>query len=478
MALSGTYNEHARTSRIALRRLTTGISAMLVLAMAFIGCVDKPMHRSLEDILNSGEITVIARNNAHCYYLYRGEAMGFEYDLAQAFADYLGVKLNVRIAEKWEGMIPELADGSGDFIAASMTITPERQHEVLFSDGYHEIQQHIVVHHKNREIRQTSDLAGHTVHIRKGTSYQNRLAEISNNGVDFRVVLHDDTSTQELISQVADGSIAVTIADSNIALLNRRYHPQIRISGAISAYQRLGWAVHPQATDLHAKINRFFKVIKKNGRFNEIYRRYYAGIEWFDYLDLSAFHRSIHARLPRYREAIRKAADAHGFDWRLIAAQMYQESHFRPTAQSHKGAFGLMQLTKTMAKDLGVKNILDPEENINGGVAYLKRLYDHFDRATAQDRLFIALAAYNIGLGHIWDARDLARERTLDPNRWSSLKETLPLLRDHKYNKNLKFGYARGTEPIKYIKQIMIYYDILKQQSIDYRNTPSAPGEI
>jgi len=453
-----------------MKRITVVISAMM--AIAFSGCVDKPMHRSLEDILNSGEITVITRNNAHCYYLYREEAMGFEYDLAQAFADHLGVKLHVRIAEKWEGMIPELANGSGDFIAASMTITPERQREVLFSDGYHEIQQHIVVHRKNREIKQTQNLAGHTIHIRKGTSYQDRLTEIRNEGIEFRVTLHEDTSTQELISRVADGSIAVTIADSNIALLNRRYHPQIRISGAISANQRLGWAVHPQAADLHAKINRFFEAIRKSGRLKEIYRRYYAGIEWFDYLDLSAFHRSIQVRLPRYRETIRKAADEHRLDWRLIAAQMYQESHFRPAAQSHKGAYGLMQLTKAMAKSLGVKNILDPEENINAGVAYLRTLYNHFDRATEQDRLFIALAAYNIGLGHIWDARDLARERNLDPNRWSSLEQTLPLLRKHKYNKNLKYGYARGTEPIQYIKQIMIYYDILKHQSIDYRTAP------
>lgn len=442
------------------------ISLYLVLCL---GCTKDPVYRSLEEILNSGEIAVITRNNAHCYYLYREQAMGFEYDLAKAFADYLGVRLKVRIAEKWEGMIPDLANGSGDFIAASMTITPEREKQVLFSDGYREIQQHIIVHRNNRDLKGTEDLAGQTVHVRKGTSYQERLSALKDGGIDIRIVLHEDTPTQELISQVANQTIDVTIADSNIALLNRRYYPHIRISGIISDNQYLGWGVNPNATQLHNRINAFLKTIKDNGQFDEIYSRYYADVESFDYLDLRAFHRRIRARLPRYKEIIQKAAEKHNMDWRLIAAQIYQESHFTSTAQSHKGAYGLMQLTTTMAKSFGIKDILDPVENINAGVAHLRDLYDHFDRATRQDRLLIALAAYNIGLGHVWDARNLARERNLDPNRWSSLSETLPLLRYHKYYENLRYGYALGTEPIRYIKQIMIYYDILKHQSIEYQ---------
>ncbi|MEE8398564.1 MAG: transglycosylase SLT domain-containing protein, partial [Desulfobacterales bacterium] len=140
-----------------------------------------------------------------------------------------------------------------------------------------------------------------------------------------------------------------------------------------------------------------------------------------------------------------------------------------------KGAYGLMQLTSRMAVSLDVKDIFDPEQNIEGGTRFLRELYDHFDKASGSDRLFIAIAAYNIGLGHIWDARDLARERNLDPNRWSSLVETLPLLMYYKYNKNTKHGYARGTEPVRYIKQIVIYYDILKHQSIEYQAAIASP---
>jgi len=441
------------------------------------GCAETPAHRSVEDILKSGEITVITRNNAHCYYIYRGQEMGFEYDLARSFADYLGVRLRVRIAESWGGMIPDLANGTGDFIAASMTITPERQEQVLFSDGYYEIQQHIIAHRNNQGLTGIQDLTGLTIHVRKGTSYQNRLSSLREEGIDIRIVLYDDMPTQDLISMVANNTIGVTIADSNIALLNRRYYPQIRVSAAISEKEYLGWAVHPEAVDLHQRINAFLNAIRDDGRFDEIYRRYYANVEFFDYLDLRAFHRSIKGRLPRYSETIQRSADKYRFDWRLIAAQIYQESHFKPTAKSHMGAYGLMQLTPTMARSLGVEDILNPVENINAGVAYLRDLYDHFDRVPQSDRLPFALAAYNIGLGHIWDARHLARERNLDPNRWSSLSETLPLLRYRKYNRNLKYGYARGSEPIRYVNQIMIYYDILKQQSIDYGTGAPSPPE-
>ncbi len=257
-------------------------------------------------------------------------------------------------------------------------------------------------------------------------------------------------------------------------MLNRRYYPRVLIAGPISDKEYLGWAVNRNARHLLGRINSFFKIIKKNGKFDEIYNRYYANVEFFDYLDLRAFHKRIKIRLPKYIQIIEKAADNHNFDWRLIAAQIYQESHFNPNAQSRKGAYGLMQLTGNMASSLGVDDIFDPEQNINAGVKYLKYLYDHYDQAYGTDRLFIALAAYNIGMGHTWDARNLAREMDLDPNKWSSLAKTLPLLGYYKYNENTKYGYARGTEPIRYVKQIMIYYDILKHQSIEYQATVSS----
>ncbi|MFC1814590.1 membrane-bound lytic murein transglycosylase MltF [Thermodesulfobacteriota bacterium] len=430
-------------------------------------CEKPPGYSNLDSILATGEITVITRNNSNCYYLYRDQAMGFEYDLARAFADYLGVRLKVKIADKWEGMIPALMDGTGAFIAASFTITPKRQQQVAFSDGYLAIQQHIIVHRKNLNIKGSDDLAGKTIHVRLGTSYQERLETLKAQGIDLGIELHADIPTEELIQQVEEETIEVTIADSNIAYRNRRYYPKIIVSGPINPTEYLGWAVHPKALRLLKQINTFFKEIKANGFFKKNYARYYANVEDFDFVDLRTYHRRLKTRLPKYRPIIKQTARKHGFDWRLIAAQIYQESHFDPKARSHAGAYGLMQLTRSTAKSLKVTNILDSIQNINAGVQHLKNMYDLFDDAHDSDRLFIALAAYNIGQGHIRDARNLAGKMSIDPNKWNSLTKTLPLLRYHKYYKNAAYGYCRGSEPIEYVKQIMIYYDILRHQALN-----------
>jgi len=439
---------------------------LVLLPLMDTGCTNKQKDRSLADILKSGEITVITKKNAYCYYLYQDQAMGFEYDLAKAFADYLGVRLNIKIEKNWESMLPALENGSGDFIAASMTITPERLKHVLFSDGYNEIQQHIIVNRNNSLIKSPDHLAGKTVHVRKGTPYEDRLLELKEKGIHLGIQLYENIPTHELIRQVENNEIEATLADTNIALLTRRYYPKIFISDPISEKEPLGWAVNRNATDLLNEINLFFKIIKSNGQFETIYKKYYSNIERFDYLDIKTFHKRIKTRLPRYDKIIQEVAEKYSFDWRLIAAQIYQESHFDPMAQSIKDAYGLMQLIPALAEQFNVKDILDARQNIEAGTHYLRELYDFFDKANPSDRMYFALAAYNIGLGHILDARYLAREQNLDPNKWSSLLQTLPLLRHYEYNKNLKFGYAKGTQPIIYINQIMIYYDILKYQSI------------
>ena len=428
--------------------------------------------------MKAGEIRVITRNNAHCYYFYRDQAMGFEYDLAKAFARYLGVRLRVQIADRWEGMIPSIMNRSGDFIAASMTITPKRQKQVRFSDGYMQIQQHIIVNRKNTTVRKVEDLYGTDIFVRQGTSYQDRLEELQAEGLKMFIYKVADVPTEDLIRQVAERQIEITIADSNIAHLNRRYYPQIRIAGPINETEFLGWAVHPQAGQLLERINAFFKEIKANGKFQKIYDKYYADIDFFDYVDLRRYHRRLRTRLPVYKKLVMAAAERHDFDWRLIAAQIYQESHFNPKARSHAGAYGLMQLTVSTARSLGVGNIFDPKQNIFAGVEHLKELYDYFDEISGPDQTFFALAAYNIGQGHVRDARQLAQKMGLDPDKWASLTQTLPLLRFRKYYQDSLYGYCRGTEPIQYVKQIMIYYDILKRQAIEYTTDPQRNPEL
>jgi membrane-bound lytic murein transglycosylase F len=440
----------------------------IAIAYVFRPIVEEYKYVTLHKIKKAGQITIITRNTPHCYYLYRDEPMGFEYELVREFADYLGVELKLNIAESWEGMIPVLNDGAGALIAAGMTITPRRQNQVSFSDGYMTIQQHLIAHRNSPKIKSLAELSGKKIHVRKATAYQERLEELQQQGVGLTIELHNDMPTEELIQQVAQGEIGLTIADSNIALLSRRHYPSAVMAHPVSDLQHLGWAVHPEARQLKAKINSFFKAIKGNGKFDEIYDKYYGSIDSFDYVDLKVFHRNVKNKLSRYSPFIKAAAKKYGFDWRLIAAQIYQESHLNPKAKSRAGAGGLMQLLPRTARSLDVNDIYNPVENINGGVRYLKKLYGLFGKADPNNRLLIALAAYNVGRGHVQDARNLAVKKNLDPNSWESLALTLPLLRYRKYYKNAKYGYCRGTEPVTYIKQIMIYYDILKRQGIEY----------
>jgi len=185
--------------------------------------------------------------------------------------------------------------------------------------------------------------------------------------------------------------------------------------------------------------------------------------------DLRAFHRKISDRLPLYSQSIKSAANKYGFDWHLIVAQIYQESRLNPLAKSSAGAKGLMQILPGTANSLGVNDIYNPVENINAGVRYLRILYDHYESIEGNDRMLMALAAYNAGRGHVEDARRLAVKKNLDPDSWESLKKTLPLLKFRKYYKKSKYGYCRGTEPIIYTKRIMIYYRILKRQDTEYK---------
>jgi membrane-bound lytic murein transglycosylase F len=240
----------------------------------------------------------------------------------------------------------------------------------------------------------------------------------------------------------------------------------VKIAFPIEEPQSLGWAVRKGETALQKEINKFFKKIKKDGTFGKAYERYYANVEIFDYVDLKKYHRRLETRLPRYEKIIKKASKTFGFDWRLIAAVVYQESHFNPRARSFTGVRGMMQLTLETAKEMGITSRLDPEQSIMGGVKYLRKLYKRYDGAKDLDRVLISLASYNVGHGHILDAQKIARQRNLDPNRWSSLEEILPLLRYPKYYKKTKNGYCRGTEAVRYVNRILTYYDILKREAI------------
>ena len=437
----------------------------IILVLFTVGSSTGEERDGLNRVQKAGQITVITRNNAHCYYTYRGQPMGFEYDLAKTFANYLGVDLQVR-TDRWGDMIRALNKGKGDFIAVSMTVTPSRRKMVDFSKQYLSIQQRVIVHEGNNTIKELADLNGKTIHVRRATSYAERLSELRENGLDLTLKLHDDVPTEELIRRVAGREIELTVANSNVALLNRRYYPNIKIGIPVEEPQAVGWAVKKGEKALLTAVNDFFDAIRTDGTFDDIYGSYYGEMRVFDRFDLKKFHQRIKTRLPKYEAIIKRAAEQYSFDWRLIAAVIYQESHFNPRARSHRGVRGLMQLTMQTAEEMGVTNRLDPEQSIMGGVRYLNELYRRYDGVEGLDRILITLASYNVGPRHIAAAQKIARNKGLDPTRWSSLEQTLPLLCYEEYMEMSKSGYCRGEEPVRYVNRIKTYFDILRRQAL------------
>ncbi len=439
-------------------------SLLLVIVCVHIRSSSYTGAHTLQRIKKTGRLRLITDNSANTYYIYHDTPSGFEYDMAKKFAEFLHVRLVVKVPG-WNAMFPFLLENKGDFIAAGLTITEKRKQIVDFSHPYMNIQQRLIHHKLIFDIKNLKDLNGKTIHVRRGTSYETRLEELIKSGININIVLHDNIATEELIHMVAEREIKYTVADSNIALLNRRYYPDIKVGFPIEEVESLGWAVRKNNPAFLKKINQFLEIAEKTGIKDKIYEKYYGSVEVFDYFDLKKFHERIDTRLPQYKDLIKKESKKYGFDWRMIASMIYQESHYDPDAISRTGVRGLMQVTLDTAREMEIKNRRNPVQSIKAGIKYLDLLYKRFDDIKdTHQRLLFALASYNIGYGHVRDAQQLAVKIGMDKNSWASLKKTLPLLSRRKFYKQTENGYARGWEPVRYIEQIFIYYDILRQK--------------
>ncbi|MCG8635785.1 MAG: membrane-bound lytic murein transglycosylase MltF [Desulfobacterales bacterium] len=421
---------------------------------------------TVERIQQSGKLRLITANAINTYYYYEGRPTGFEYDLASAFAKYMNVELDI-VTPGWNNMFSYLDQEKGDFIAAGLAITRERIEDADFSIPYMTIQQRIIHHNLVFGPKNIDDMVFRTFHIRRGTSYSSRLAEIKKSGVDLKYILHDNIPTEELIAMVHDRQIKFTIADSNIALLNKRYFPDIQIGIPVQEKESLAWAVRKNDSEMLKEINRFLLYANEKGILKSITEKYYENTRDFDAYELKKFHKRIETRLPRYKDVIVEESARYGFDWRLVAAVVYQESHFNPSARSFTNVRGLMQVTNATAKEMGISNRLNPKESIRAGIKYLDLMYQRFDHIEDEyQRLLFALASYNVGYGHVKDALKIAEEKGYDTQSWQALKTTLPLLSKAAYYKKTQHGYARGWEPVQYVERILTYFDILKQKTL------------
>lgn len=418
----------------------------------------------IEQIKSDGQLIVLTRNSPTTYYEEADGPAGLEYELVKMFADELGVELVLLIPESFNDLLDKLSDGSAHLAAAGLTITDERKKKFLFGPAYQEITEQLVYNVANKRPRNLSQLDSGTLEVVANSSHEERLNYLTEVIPGLSWKSSHELESEELLQMVSDDIIEYTIADSNEVALNQRFLINLRVAFDVSEPQQLAWAM-PQSKDrsLYQEIEKFFDKIRQSGELNRVIERAYGHVEDFDYVGTKIFRRHIETRLPAYQAMFESAAEEQGVDWRLIAAMGYQESHWNPDAVSPTGVRGIMMLTLKTAKDLKIKNRLDPASSISGGARYFKQTYDRIDDSISDpDRTWMAMAAYNVGYYHLQDARQITRKLKKNPDRWIDVKQALPLLAKRKWYKDTRYGYARGWEPVRYVENIRSYYDILK----------------
>ena len=418
----------------------------------------------LEQIQSDGQLVVVTRNSPTTYYEDADGPAGLEYEMAKMFADEIGVELTLVIPESLNDLLSQISNNTAHIAAAGLTITKDRKKIYRFGPAYQEITEQLVYNSANRRPKNLSQLDGGLLEVVANSSHDERLKYLKDVVKNLNWKSTESLESEELLQMVSDNIIEYTIADSNELSLNQRFLINLRVAFDISEPQRLAWAL-PKSDDnsLYLKVQQFFKKIKNNGDLNRMIERAYGHVEDFDYVGTKIYRRHIETRLPAYRSMFETSAKENNIDWRIIAAMGYQESHWDPDAVSPTGVRGIMMLTLRTAKDLKVANRLDPESSISGGARYFKQNHERMDESIVEpDRTWMAMAAYNVGYGHLQDARKITKKLNKNPNRWIDVREALPLLAKRKWYKDTRYGYARGWEPVRYVENIRSYYDILK----------------
>lgn len=418
----------------------------------------------LEQIKEKGELVVITRNAATTYYESREGYMGVEYEIAKAFADSIGVEARFVTKEDISDLLKSVNEGYADVAAAGLTHTEERAKKFLFGPTYQMVAQQLVCRRGGKRPKKLEDLVGISIQVPVHSSYVERLKRANKTYPDIHWQEVENTDTETLLEAVWLKKIDCTVADANIVAINRRYFPELSIRFNMTDPEPLAWVIPNNADDLQNELDEWFDSYIESGKLDEVMHRYYGYIEQFDYVEARAYQRKIKSHLPKYQKVFKSAAHKYNVSWTLLAAQAYQESHWRPYAKSPTGVRGMMMLTQITAREIGIKNRLNPEASIMGGAYYLNKLRKRLPESVVEpDRTWLALAAYNVGMGHIWDARKLAKQLNKNPDRWQELAEVLPLLTKKKYYKKLKHGYARGYEPVDYVRNIRNYQDMLEK---------------
>jgi len=422
----------------------------------------------LEQIKAKDELRIVTRYGLTTYYRGpKGEEAGLEYELAKRFADQLGVKLHITVTESFDQILKMVANQQVHLAAAGLTVNQERKTLVRFGTSYQTITQQLVYRQNSSPPpTQLADLnSNHSFKVVAGSNQIEILNQLKNHYPHLTWETISEVTTSELLEQVWEEETKYTLADSNELSQLRRFYPELQIGLELPDSQALAWAFPRVSQDdsLYLAAIQFLSHLQRSGELAQLIERYYGHIaDDFDYVNLRVFHRHIQERLPKYRRYFEIVAARYQLDWRLLAAISYEESKWAPGAISETGVRGLMMLTKTTAREMGVSNREDPLESIEGGTKYFSALKERITQTIPEpDRTWFTIAAYNVGTAHLQDAMQLTLQAGGNPQRWVDVKQHLPKLSEEEWHIRTSHGYARGEEPVKMVKNVRRFYDIL-----------------
>ncbi|MBW2419505.1 MAG: transporter substrate-binding domain-containing protein, partial [Deltaproteobacteria bacterium] len=411
----------------------------------------------LPRIRERGVLRVLTRNSGTTYFIWRGKLMGFEYELLKKFADQNDLRLEMVVPPSRDDLFSWLLEGRGDLVAAGLTTDATRagQEGVVFTRPYHRVRETIVARADDLSLESLDDLAGRRIAARKSSSYWRSLGKLRAGGLDFELVPAPEVlETEAIIAEVAAGNFDLTLADSHIVGLELNWRDDIRAAFELEGEVEHGWAVRPSNPELLAALDAFIQKEYRGLFYNMTVNKYFKNPRKMrKHVD---FRASKKGQISPYDNLARRYSSQQGFDWRLVVSQMFQESRFDPKARSFAGARGLLQVMPRTGRELGYSNLTDPETGLQAGIEYLAWVRNRFEpELPYEERLYFTLAAYNVGYGHVRDARAIAADRGLDPNVWfGNVEQAILLKQKPEVHKNTRFGYCRGSEPVAYVRAI------------------------
>ncbi|HGA2977006.1 TPA: membrane-bound lytic murein transglycosylase MltF [Klebsiella aerogenes] len=446
--------------KLKINYLLIGVVTLLLAAALWpsLPWMGKPENR-VSGIIARGELRVSTINSPLTYAAINNKDYGLDYELAKRFADYLGVKLKVTVRQNISQLFDDLDAGKTDMLAAGLVYNTERVKNYQAGPTYYSVSQQLVYRVGGNRPRTLAGINAEQLAIAPGHVALNDLQALKESKYpDLNWRVDEKRGTTALMQAVIDGTLEYTVADSVAVSLFQRVHPELAVALDISDEQPVTWfSEKSEDNSLSAAMLDFFNSMNEDGTLARLEEKYLGHGNDFDYVDTRTFLRAVQNTLPDLKPLFEKYARQ--IDWRLLAAIAWQESHWDPQATSPTGVRGMMMLTRNTAQSLGLTDRTDAEQSLDGGMRYLQDMMAKVPEAIPKDeRIWFALAAYNMGYAHMLDAMALTKKQKGNPNSWSDVKQRLPLLSQKPYYSRLKYGYARGHEAYAYVENIRKYH--------------------